>query len=90
MLLLIDVCQNSGTLKAIYIVKIFFQIVLCLLPLIVIVTSMAKVFKSVTSGKEEDLKEALKPCVQKIISAFIVMLLPTMINYVMKKLGYTV
>ena len=87
MFLLIDVCKNSATLKAIYISKIVFTIVLCVLPVIIIITTMAKVFKAVTSGKSEDLTGAIKPFVQKIISAFIVMLLPGLLNYVFTELA---
>lgn len=87
MIIAIDLCKNSGTLKALYIVKIFFNIILYLLPIIVIITTMSKLFKAVTSGKKEDLNDVIKPFVSKIIASFVVMLLPTLFNYLFTELA---
>jgi len=79
---ILGVCDKSYFVEIFLIVKTIFKIACYIAPLIIIIISMIHIFKSVMNGKEEDLKEALKVTVKRIIAGLLIAFLPALINYV--------
>ena len=75
-------CDKSYIVQVMLIVKTLFKIACYITPLIVIIASIIHIFKVVLNGKDDDLKEALKVIVKRIIAGLVVAFLPAMINYV--------
>ena len=79
-------CDKSYIVEVILIIKTIFKIACYITPLLVIIVSMIHIFKSVMSGKDEDLKDSLKVTVKRIIAGLLIAFLPALINYVFTSL----
>ena len=79
---LLALCDKSYIVQIMLIVKTFFKLACYIIPAIVIITTIAKLFNPITSGKDEDLKDTFKVGVRKIIAGLVVMMLPTVLSYV--------
>lgn len=75
-------CEYSGVLRSLKIVGIIILIAKILIPIILIITAMISFFKTVISGKSDDLKGSLMIVVKKIIAGLIIFILPGLIDYV--------
>ncbi len=84
--LLLSLCDKSYIVQVMLIVKTVFKLLCYLAPLIIIIISSIHIFKVVLNGKEDDLKDALKVTVKRIIAGLIIFFLPAMINYVFTSL----
>ena len=80
--ILLAFCDRSYIVEILLIVKTFFKIVCYLSPLIVSIISIVHIFKVVMKGKEDDLKDALKVTVKRIIAGLVICFLPALVNYV--------
>lgn len=83
---LLNICESSGVLRTFYILKICLSIVTTILPIIVIAMFIVDAFKAVTDGKSDSLKEVFTKNVKRLISALIVFLIPSMLNFVFTSL----
>ncbi len=81
-MLILGFCDKSYIMQVILIVKTVFKLLCYLAPLLIIIASSIHLFKIVLNGKDDDLKEALKVTVKRIIAGLIIFFLPAMINYV--------
>jgi len=81
MLYLMSFCDKSSIVEIMLIVKTIFKIACYLAPLLVIIISIIHIFKSVMSGKDDDLKDALKVTVKRVIAGLLIAFLPALINY---------
>lgn len=79
---LLNICESSGVLRTFYILKICLSIVTTILPIIVIAMFIVDAFKAVTDGKSDSLKEVFTKNVKRLISALIVFLIPSMLNFI--------
>lgn len=61
-----NICEVPSFLRVMLILKYLFKIVCIVVPLIIIITTIISLFKSITSGKDEDLKDTFKLGVKKI------------------------
>jgi hypothetical protein len=86
MYLLLDFCNSSGVLKVFYILKITLTIVLTILPLIVIIGTTISMFKVITDGKSDSMKNTLLISFKRILAALIVFLLPGIMEFVFSSL----
>ena len=77
---ILGICDKSYFVEIFLIIKTIFKIACYIAPLIVIIISMIHIFKAVTNGKDEDLKEALKVTVKRIIAGLLIAFLPALIN----------
>ena len=75
-------CDKSSIVEVILIVKTIFKILCYLAPIIVIIVSIIHIFNVVMNGKEDDLKDALKVTVKRIIAGLLIAFIPAIINYV--------
>ena len=82
MYILFDLCNSSSGLTVILIVKTFFKLACLLAPFLITVVSMIGIFKIISSGKDDDLKDYLKLSIKRIIAGFVIFFIPTIINYV--------
>ena len=82
MSLILNLCDKSYFVQILLIVKTFFKIACYLAPVLIIIVSMIQIFKIVISGKDDDLKEALKVTVKRIITGLLIAFLPALTNYV--------
>ena len=79
-------CDKSYIVEILLIVKTFFKIACYLAPVLIIIVSMIHIFKSVMSGKDEDLKDSLKVTVKRIIAGLLIAFLPALTNYIFTSL----
>ena len=78
-----DICNQHNILRVFYIIKIVFQIITIVLPIIIMVLAMMDIFKGVTGSKAADsLKEGLVKNAKRLISAFVIFLLPSIMNFI--------
>ena len=81
MIQLLSMCDKSYMVQLLVLVKLFFKLAFYIIPPIVIIITTIDFFKSITSGKEEDLKTNGKGMVHRIIAGLVVMFLPTIISF---------
>ena len=79
---LLNFCESSGLLRVFYILKICLSLVTTILPIIVMAMFMINVFKVVTDGKSDSLKEVFTLNVKRLISALVVFLIPSMLDFI--------
>ncbi len=82
MLVLSAFCDKSYIVQILLIVKTIFTIACYLVPTIIIIVTIINLFKAITSGKDEDLKDNFKIGVRRIIAGLVVVLIPTILSYV--------
>lgn len=83
-MILFNLCGESGTLMVFVIIKIVISIVFTIIPIILIYRSIVPCVKCVMSG--EPLTKELGPLIKSFISGFIVFLLPTLFTFVFDSL----
>ena len=79
-------CEYGGVLRTLKILGICLNIIKIVVPLIIIGTAIMSVFKTVTSGKAEDLNASFGLIVKKIIAGLIIFILPTALDFMFDSL----
>lgn len=74
-------CEYSGVLRTFKILGMCINIIKIVVPLIIIGTAMVSIFKTVTSGKADDLKGSFTLIVKKLIAGLIIFVLPTALDF---------
>ncbi len=82
-----NICEIPSFLRVMLILKHGFKIACIIIPIIIVITIIISLFKAITSGKDEDLKDTFKVGVRKIIAGLVVFFLPTLIPYVISLTG---
>ena len=80
-----NICESSGALKAIYIVKILFNVVCYIVPIILIFTMSFDVYKLVSNPG--DTKKVFPLVKKRLIAALVIVFTPTIIKLTMTTLG---
>ena len=75
------ICEYSGVLRTLKIIGMAINIVKIIVPLLVIGTAIMSVFKTVTSGKADDLKGSFMLILKKVIAGLIIFLIPTVLDF---------
>ncbi len=86
MIKILSICDKSYIVQLLLIVKIFFKLACYIIPAVIIIITTIYFFKSLKSGKEEDLKANGKGMVHRIIAGLVVLFLPTIISFVFNHL----
>lgn len=82
-------CEYAGVLRTFKIIGMCINIVKIVVPLIIIGTAMVSIFKTVTSGKADDLKGSFSLIVKKLIAGLIIFLIPSALDFAFDSLiGY--
>lgn len=77
----LKVCEYAGVLRTLKIVGICINIVKIVVPILIIGTAMVSLFKTVTSGKADDLKGSYVQIIKKIIAGLIIFIIPTLLDF---------
>lgn len=80
MMILFDICTNSGILTVFLIIKILFNIICILIPIIIVVKSIMLLSKTVISG--DKITDHVLIIGKSILSGLIVFLLPSIFNFI--------
>jgi hypothetical protein len=80
-------CENPSILRVMLIIKICFQVLLMVLPMVVIITGIVAFVKPILSGKTEDMATSGKALAKKIIASLVVFMLPIIIPYILSLTG---
>ncbi len=80
--MILTFCDKSYIVQIMLVIKTLFKIVCYLSPVLIIIVSMIHIFKVVMNGKDDDLKDALKVTVKRIIAGLLIAFLPSLTNYV--------
>ena len=79
-------CDKSYTVQVFLVLKYLIKLVCIIVPIIIIITSIIHIFKVVMNGKEDDLKEALKVTVKRIIAGLVIIFIPSILSYIFTNL----
>lgn len=83
----ISFCDYGGVRRTFKILGIFITIIKIVAPLMLIGAGMISVFKTVTSGKADDLKTSLVQLVKQGIAGLIIFCLPGLMDFVFNYLA---
>jgi hypothetical protein len=82
-------CEYSGVLRTFKILGMCINIIKVVVPLLIIGTAMVSIFKTVTSGKADDLKASFSVIVKKLIAGLVIFFVPTILDFAFDTLiGY--
>lgn len=82
-------CEYGGVLRTFKIIGMCINIVKIVVPLIIVGTAMVSIFKTVTSGKADDLKGSFTLIVKKLIAGLIIFIIPSALDFAFDTLiGY--
>lgn len=82
-------CDYSGVRRTFKILGMVINVVKVIVPLILIITGMITLSKTIISGKSDDFKGSLMILAKKFVAGFIVFLLPSVLDYAFDTLiGY--
>ena len=85
----LNFCQYGGTRRTFKILGLAINIIKILVPLILMITGIITLSKTVISGKDDDLKSSLSILAKKAIAGIIIFLLPGALDYAFDTLiGY--
>ena len=84
MFLLVDVCAKSGVLKAIYIIKQVLQIILILVPVVILITGIVSLGKTVINGDDKQIRDTANLLIKKFIVGTFISFLPLLVNNIIK------
>ena len=79
---MIDICESSGFLQALLIIKKLFTAVCLIVPLILIFTMSMDVYKLISNP--DDKKKVFPVIKKRLIAAFIILFIPTILRVTMK------
>ncbi len=81
-------CGEGSTLvNVIAIVRLVMNIICIAVPIIMILMGTIDLFKAVTAGKDEDIKNKQKALITRIIAGVLVFLVPTIVSVIMNLIG---
>ena len=74
-------CDKSYMVQVFLVIKLFLKLACIIVPIIIIIVTIINLTKSVQTGKDEDLKEAFKVTVKRIIAGLVIFIIPGILNY---------
>lgn len=80
-------CDYGGVRRSFKIAGIVINIVKIVVPLIIIGTAMLSIFKTVMSGKTEDLTGSFSIILKKLIAGIIIFYIPTILDFAFDSLA---
>lgn len=85
----LNFCQYGGTRRTFKILGLAINIIKIIVPLILIITGVITLSKTIFTGKDDDLKSSALTLVKKAVAGVIIFLLPTALDYAFDTLvGY--
>ena len=74
-------CEYPGTLRALKILGFVLTIVKIVLPIIIIIVSSIDFAKIAINGKSDDLMKTIPSLAKRLIAAFVIFLLPSLLDF---------
>jgi len=86
--LLKDACDSKSSILFIFqVARWIIRIIQIAVPFVLIIFGSLDFFKAIVAGDEKEMKQKRKPFVQRVIAALIIILLPTLVNLIMKNIA---
>ena len=86
----LDVCSSdSNLLWIVQVLRIVIRIISIAAPFALIIFGSLDFFKAIIAGDEKEMKAKRKPFIGRLIAAILILLMPTIINIVMKAISKT-
>ena len=86
----LNVCTNVSLLWIIRIARIVIRIIAIAAPFALIIFGSLDFFKAVIAGDEKEMKAKRKPFIGRLIAALIILLMPAIVNLIMKTVSSSV
>lgn len=80
----VDVCGNSQLSWIISVFRVVIRIISIAAPFALIIFGSLDFFKAIIAGDEKEMKQKRKPFIGRLVAAIIILLMPTIINLIMK------
>ena len=81
----LGMCSDQGDLLFIFqVARLVIRIIQIAVPFALIIWGSLDFFKAVIAGDEKEMKQKRKPFVQRLIAAIIILLLPSLVNLIIK------
>lgn len=80
-------CDDNSTLFAFQIARLVIRILQIAVPFALIIWGSLDFFKAVIAGDDKEMKQKRKPFVQRLLAAVIILVLPILVNAIVKTLG---
>lgn len=81
------ICDDQKTLFIFQIARWVILIIQIAVPFVLIIWGSIDFFKAVIAGDEKEMKQKRKPFVQRVVAALIIILLPTIVNLILKNIA---
>lgn len=78
---------NGDTLFVFQIARLVIKVIQIAVPFALIIWGSLDFFKAVIAGDDKEMKQKRKPFIQRLIAALIVLLLPAIVNLIMRNLA---
>lgn len=83
----LNVCDNNNLVWIIQVLRIIIRIISIAAPFALIIFGSLDFFKAIIAGDEKEMKAKRKPFVGRLIAAIIILLMPTIVNLVMRTIA---
>ena len=84
----LDICgANSNLLWIVQLARIVIRIIAIAAPFALIIFGSLDFFKAIIAGDEKEMKAKRKPFIGRLVAAIIILLMPTIVNLVMKTIA---
>lgn len=80
----VDVCGSDQLSWIISVFRVVIRIISIAAPFALIIFGSLDFFKAIIAGDEKEMKQKRKPFIGRLVAAIIILLLPTIVNLVMK------
>ncbi len=85
--ILAAVCEEVAVQRVMGIVKLIMNVICIVVPIVLILLGSFDLFKAVTAGKDDDIKNKQKTLIKRVIAGVIVFLVPTIVTILMNLIG---
>ena len=83
-----DFCSDGSSVRFIFqTARLIIRVLQFTVPFALIIWGSLDFFKAVIAGDDKEMKQKRKPFIQRVIAALIVLLLPTIVNVIMKNIA---
>lgn len=83
----ISFCEYGGVVRTFKIIGILINIVKVVVPILIIITAIINISKTILSGKKEDLKANFMQLTKQIVAGLIIFYIPTALDFAFDNLA---
>ena len=83
----LNICNNSNLVWIIQVARIVIRIIAIAAPFALIIFGSLDFFKAIIAGDEKEMKAKRKPFIGRLIAAIILLLMPAIVNIIMKTIA---